>query len=93
MRVHFRAYGSVQGVGYRWFVKDAADRAGLTGLVRNLSDGSVEGEVQGGEQDVDSFLLRLRKGHPYAEVSRVTADGMPERVNEAGFVIDRSRQG
>ena len=44
MRLSFRIYGKVQGVGYRWFVKEAAENAGVSGWVRNTLDGSVEGK-------------------------------------------------
>ena len=36
--------GHVQGVGYRWFVRELATRARLAGSARNLPDGRVEGQ-------------------------------------------------
>ena len=89
VRISFRAYGIVQGVGYRWFVRDTAAASGLTGLVRNLRDGSVEGEVQGEKKAVEAFLSRLGTGHPYAEVRRVETTVMKGTVRETGFIIDQ----
>jgi acylphosphatase len=41
-RLHARVIGRVQGVGFRYYVLNAAIELGLTGWVRNRRDGSVE---------------------------------------------------
>ena len=93
MRVIFRIYGSVQGIGYRWFVRDAAAGLALTGLVRNLRDGSVEGEAQGGKKAIDALMLKLKTGHPLAVITKAEVNITEELAGEKDFVIDSSRQG
>ena len=51
--------GHVQGVGYRWFVRELADRAGLAGSATNLDDGRVEVVVEGPEDDVRTAVAAL----------------------------------
>lgn len=55
--LHVRISGRVQGVGFRWFVREEARRLGLSGWVTNLPDGAVE-VFAGGEA---SSLERLRR--------------------------------
>src|SRR3954463_3338310 len=55
-RLHVRVGGRVQGVGFRWFVREEARRLGLSGWVTNLPDGAGEGAA-GGE---GASLQRLR---------------------------------
>lgn len=87
-RVHFRAEGFVQGVGYRWFVQETAGSLGLTGWVRNLRDGAVEGEAEGERAALDDFLSRLRTAHPFAQVRRLeAAPRATQGESEADFRI------
>jgi acylphosphatase len=63
--------GSVQGVGFRYFVLREASTLGLVGRVSNEPDGSVSCIVEGPEPDVLRLLGALRDGPRAARVSRV----------------------
>ncbi|HTM04862.1 MAG TPA: acylphosphatase [Vicinamibacterales bacterium] len=65
--------GRVQGVGFRWFAKDVADREGVTGWVTNLSDGRVEAFVEGDAEAVARVERHLHDGPPGARVQHVNA--------------------
>ena len=71
MRVRLLVNGRVQGVGFRWFVREAARRHHLAGWVRNRSDGSVELEVSGEDGAYNDFLGTIREGPPGARVDEV----------------------
>lgn len=58
-RKHIYFYGRVQGVGFRWKARHAADFLNLTGWVRNLYNGNVEMEVQGEEESIDRLIQIL----------------------------------
>ncbi|MHB2156554.1 acylphosphatase [Calditrichota bacterium GD2] len=60
--------GRVQGVGYRWFARQAAHELGLTGYVRNLPDGNVEVVAQGEEAVLNQFIQELNRGPGFAYV-------------------------
>ncbi|MGY1692154.1 acylphosphatase [Geodermatophilus sp. SYSU D01105] len=51
--------GSVQGVGYRWFVRGRAEAAGLAGSATNLPDGRVEVVLEGEDAAVAAVLADL----------------------------------
>ncbi len=70
-QVHLFISGYVQGIGYRQFVKSNAVRLGLTGWVRNLSDGRVEAVFQGKKEDIDQMIQECKKGPFLAEVKDV----------------------
>ena len=71
--------GRVQGVGFRWFVRQEARRLGLAGWVRNLPDGSVELTVAGEESAVRRLLQHVAVGPDAAHVTSVR-DEAAERV-------------
>jgi len=64
----YRVHGRVQGVGYRYFVQNAATRLGIRGWVRNLDDGSVEVYAIGSAAEHDDLAGRLHKGPGMAAV-------------------------
>lgn len=61
IRKHLLFFGRVQGVGFRYYSVNMALHLGLTGWVRNLSDGSVEMEVQGKEENIDRLIKYLNE--------------------------------
>ena len=63
--------GQVQGVGYRWFVRQVATARGLTGSATNLPDGRVEVVLEGPAEDVGAVLAELSGSRAPGAVSRV----------------------
>ena len=76
-RVESRVTGLVQGVGYRWYVLDAAAALGAGGYVRNLPGGGVEMTATGPRIVLESLLDRFRKGPHEARVDRVEVSWTP----------------
>ena len=70
-RCHAFVVGFVQGVGFRYFVVDAAVQAGAVGWVRNLPDGRVELVAEGSRTGLDALLARVRRGPGGGRVDRV----------------------
>jgi acylphosphatase len=64
--------GRVQGVGFRYHALSVAEKSGITGLVKNLSDGSVYIEAEGEESALNEFLKWCREGPPHAHVTSVS---------------------
>ena len=65
------AHGRVQGVNYRAFTARNAVNLGLTGYVRNLTDGSVEIFAEGEKKQLMTLILQLKKGPPGARVDNL----------------------
>lgn len=86
VRFYIRVSGYVQGVGFRYFVRQCASLFSLTGWVRNLSNGDVDMEIQGGDADVAAFLDRVRTGNRYAEVRDMEMNQL-DVIKESGFQI------
>jgi acylphosphatase len=70
---HVIVRGRVQGVGYRMWVEDTAERLGLQGWVRNQRDGSVEAVFAGSEEAVAAAIEACRGGPRSAQVEAVEA--------------------
>jgi acylphosphatase len=89
MRVarRFAISGRVQGVGFRFFIQEAALREGVTGYVRNLFDGSVEAYVEGEAEAVVRVERAIRMGPRGAHVTSVQADDEEPAGSHKAFSI------
>jgi acylphosphatase len=88
--MHVHVTGMVQGVGFRWFVRERARRLGISGWVRNLPDGSVEVLAAGDDSQLALLRQELVRGPQGARVEAVVdvATAAPEPI-EAPFGIIR----
>jgi acylphosphatase len=89
IRKRFVFNGRVQGVGFRYLTRRAADLIGVTGWVRNERDGSVTLEIQGTEEQVDGVMLALKhmiiKRGRYVRIESIDEEEVPLVVDETGF--------
>ena len=70
-RARVRITGLVQGVGFRWSLRERARSRGLGGWAANHADGSVEAVLEGEDGDVDSVLDWCSRGPSGAQVDHV----------------------
>ena len=71
VRAHAAIFGRVQGVFFRMETKNTADSYGVTGWVRNRSDGSVEAVLEGDKQNVKRVLEWCKRGPNFSKVEKV----------------------
>jgi acylphosphatase len=71
--VHLEITGRVQGVGFRWYIREHARQSGLAGWVRNRADGAVEVAAAGTVELLDALTRAARHGPPGAHVADVRA--------------------
>ena len=79
--------GRVQGVGFRYFAEEAAQREGVRGWVRNLPDRSVEIAAEGEADAMKRFDRAVRNGPPGARVDRVDVSDAYPMAGETEFRI------
>jgi acylphosphatase len=75
----------VQGVGYRYFVRNTATSLGVGGYVRNLPDGSVEVVAEGDRSVVNLLIDELRIGPRHAAVRGLDVEWEEPTKDFAGF--------
>jgi acylphosphatase len=73
MKKSVRVYigGTVQGIFFRGFVKENAEKFNVKGFVRNLEDGRVEVFLEGNGDDVDKMIELCKKGPKHSEVKNI----------------------
>ena len=69
--LHVPVTGLVQGVFFRAWARDEAQALGVSGWIRNCSDGSVEALVEGDSEAIEELIDLLREGPPGAQVEDV----------------------
>jgi len=93
-QAHVFISGSVQGVGYRYFVRSNARKLGLTGWVRNTEDGGVEAVLQSstssdqeGKKKIEEMIELCRKGPMLSEVEHIGFEWEEREESFASFAI------
>lgn len=69
--IHLLIKGKVQGVYYRASAKEAADRLGISGWVKNTREGHVEALASGSAENLQQFIAWCKRGPEQAVVSEV----------------------
>ena len=85
VRRHFIFYGAVQGVGFRYRARHAADLYRCTGWVKNEWDGSVSMELQGEEESIERVILAIEQGR-YVHIENMDSRTVPV-IEERGFAV------
>lgn len=87
IRRRFIFYGRVQGVGFRYHMYNAARYFGVTGWVKNLYDGSVEAELEGTEQDIDSTIMQVENAR-FVHIDDLRVKDIPLKDDGYFEIID-----
>ena len=82
-----RAVGRVQGVGFRFFVQSNAQSLGITGWVKNMSDGSVTMELQGTAPIIEQLIEKIKMGRGRIKVTSFEISDLPVVEGEDKFAI------
>ena len=79
--IRIKISGLVQGVFFRKYIKEEADKLGVKGHVRNLESGEVEVVCEGKPEDVDAMASVCKKGAPNSNVKSIDS----QEMNHIGF--------
>ena len=79
--------GNVQGVGFRWSVRNVAKGFDVIGSVRNLRDGRVELQASGDEEEVRAFLEAILQSELRAHIKKHSETPLPNPPAFRGFEI------
>jgi acylphosphatase len=63
--------GTIQGIFFRMFCKENADKLGLKGYVRNLDDGDVELVLEGNSDEIEKMIEICKQGPPRARIRKI----------------------
>lgn len=84
---HLSIRGRVQGVGFRNYIEYKAQQLGISGWVRNRTDGSVEAVVQGNVPAVDSIIECAQRGPRASKVENMVVDVVESEEHHQVFEI------
>lgn len=85
-RWEIRFRGRVQHVGFRYTAQYLARDLRLTGWVRNLADGTMLLQAQGGTAQLRQLLIRL-KSQPHLHIEKAEIGEIPAPTDETGFRV------
>ena len=87
LTLNMKITGKVQGVGFRFFVQQQAQKLGINGWVSNQSNGDVEALAQGEKTDLEQFIAKVKEGPSFSRVDDVNLNWVNEADQYFGFEI------
>ena len=87
LTVNMKITGKVQGVGFRFFVQQQAQKLGINGWVSNKSNGDVEALAQGEKADLEQFIAKVKEGPSFSRVEDISLNWVNEAEKYFGFEI------
>lgn len=85
-QAHVYVSGFVQGVGFRAYIRSKARKLGVTGWVRNLTDGRVEAVLQGDYKAINRVIFYCNRGPFFSSVTDVVVDWEEENEHFNEFL-------
>ena len=82
-----KVYGDVQGVNFRYFARQEAEKLGLFGWAQNDHDGNVSIFIQGDDEDCQNFIKWAQEGSPMARVENTEVKEIEIDDNLKGFGV------
>jgi acylphosphatase len=87
-RIIIHVFGLVQGVFFRYTTRKLGRKLGLTGIVKNMPDGSVFIEAEGTQEKLNELLVFSKKGPKHAQVEKVEFEFKEYEGKFKGFEYD-----
>ena len=87
MKKHIVISGKVQGVGFRYWVYEAAMQRNIDGWVKNKISGEVETLIIGNDNDVNYLIKLCKKGPSLSKVSKVKVQSYQKEYLKKSFYI------
>jgi len=84
--IRAKVHGRVQGVGFRYFTKQAAQKYDISGYAKNEPDRTVLIIAEGEEQELDRFIAMCRQGPSFGRVDKMETTDEPLK-DFNGFII------
>ena len=87
MKKHIIISGKVQGVGFRYWLYQAAKQRNIDGWVRNKISGEVEAVLIGNDVEIDNLIRLCEKGPPYSKVTKIKVQNYQKEFLKKSFDI------
>ncbi|HXV42357.1 MAG TPA: acylphosphatase [Anaerolineae bacterium] len=86
-RVRILIEGRLQGANFRYYTQQHAQKLGLAGFVRNLSDGRIEIDAQGDDKNVDEMLAWCQEGPQSGQIKSILFRYDEPNENASDFIV------
>ena len=87
MKKHIIITGKVQGVGFRYWLYQAAKQRNIDGWVRNKISGEVEALLIGDDVEIDNLISLCEKGPPSSKVTKIKVQNYQKEFLKKSFDI------